>query len=126
MNVAPTHTIFVIDDDDIVRDSMKALLETRHYSVREFSSGREFLQRRDGIKADCLVVDIHMLPMNGLEVVKALRKSGDETPVLLMTGRGDAVIRAQAKALGVPLLDKPMPHAAFLAAIEEACAGGTH
>ena len=120
----PTETIFVIDDDDVVRDSMKVLLEARHYTVQEFSSGPDFLQRRDGVRAGCVVVDIHMLPMNGLEVVKALRKAGDQTPVLLVTGRGDPVIRAQAKALGVPLLDKPMPHATFLAAIETAIAGG--
>lgn len=122
MPASPTRTIFVIDDDDVVRDSLRALLEARQYAVRDFASGREFLERRDGAKADCVVLDINMPQMSGLEVLRALRKAGDATPVLLVTGQGSPAIYAQARALGVPLLDKPTPHTALFAAIERAIA----
>ena len=119
---SPRHTIFVIDDDEIVRDSLKALLESRGYAVRDFASGRDYLQRGNGAKVDCVVLDVQMPLMSGLEVVRALRKAGDRTPVLLLTGHGTSATYAQAKALGVPVLDKPTPHAALFAAIEQAIA----
>lgn len=123
MSAAPPRLIFVIDDDADVRDSIKALLEACHYAVREFSSGRDFLRCRQGSAADCLVLDIHMPHMTGIDVLREIRKAGDQTPVLLITGCGDALTHAQAKALGAPVLDKPVPYAAFLSAIEIAIAG---
>lgn len=122
MSGPPKHTIFVIDDDEVVRDSLKALLESRGYAVWDFASGRDYLQRRDGVEADCVVLDVQMPLLSGLEVVRTLRKAGDRTPVLLLTGYGSAAIYAQARALGVPLLDKPTPQAALFAAIEQAIA----
>lgn len=122
MSASPRHTIFVIDDDEVVRDSLKALLESRGYAVRDFACGRDYLQRCDCVEVDCVVIDIQMPLISGLEVVRALRKAGDRTPVLLLTGYGSPATYAQARALGVPVLDKPTPQAALFAAIEQAIA----
>jgi len=101
-------TILVIDDDDIVRDSVRVLLETRNFTVTDFASADAFLRHEDGLAADCIVLDLHMPGMTGLELLKRLRTLGDQTPVILVTGRPDATTQAEARALGVPLLEKPI------------------
>lgn len=120
---APQKTIFLVDDDEFVRESMRALLETRQYKVEDFSSGRQFLSQRGSESDGCLILDIHMPEMSGLDVLKELRTRRDRTPVILVTGRRDHEIEHQARVLGaVALLDKPIPHTSFFAAIEQALA----
>lgn len=115
-------TIIVIDDDEVVRDSLKVLLEARAFRVEDFASGPQFLKQHTGHDG-CLVLDIHMPEMSGLEVLKKLRAEHDDTPVILITGRRDRSLEAQAKELGVvALLDKPIPYAAFFKAIDQALA----
>lgn len=116
-------TIVVVDDDDVVRDSLKVLLELRHYDVRDFGSAAAFLAARDGATATpgCLVLDIHMPKMSGIELLRELRGRGDSVPVILMTGRREPAAQNQAQALGaVALLDKPLSHPALFAALEQA------
>ena len=116
-----TATIFVIDDDAGVRDALRALLETRRFSVEEYDSATDFLGRtRDHAKA-CLVLDIHMPGMSGTELLQRLRERGECIPTVLMTGQRDRPSEAQAKALGVvALLDKPVAHQVLFQAIEAA------
>ncbi|MBI1774027.1 MAG: response regulator [Proteobacteria bacterium] len=115
--------IFVIDDDEVVRDSLKVLLETRDFIVRDFASCREFLHHKDGVHAGCLILDIHMPDMTGIDLLRLLREKGDAIPVILITGRRDATIRAQAEALGaVAFLDKPVAFPQLFAAIQQAVA----
>jgi len=117
-------TIFVVDDDDGVRDSLKALLETRHFSVVDFESGEAFLQGSNDTATGCLILDIHMPGMSGLDVLRTLRTQGDLLPVILVTGRRDAAAKAQAEALGaLTLLDKPISSPALFAAIDHAFGG---
>lgn len=92
------------------------------YAVKDFASGREFLQQQHVRGADCVILDVHMPHMSGLEAVRSLREAGDATPVLLVTGRSTPAIYAQAKAMGVSVLEKPMPHAVLVTAIERAIA----
>lgn len=100
---------------------MRAVLESRLYAVRDFASGADLLANGDGRDADCLVLDIHMPGMTGLDVFRELRARGVTTPVILITGRSDAGIAAQAKALGaVALLDKPVGHAVLFDTIRRA------
>jgi two-component system response regulator FixJ len=116
-------TVLVIDDDDTVRDSLCVLLQARDYSVADFASAQDFLARRDSLHGDCLLLDIHMPGMTGIELIKALRERGDSIPAILITGRTDASIQAQAKSVGASaLLDKPVATARLFAAIEEAIA----
>lgn len=116
-------TIFLVDDDEFVRDALQLLLEQRQYQVESFASGRQFLSQRDPASAGCLVLDIHMPEMSGLDVLKELRTQRDGTPVILMTGRRDEEIDLQARMLdAVALFDKPIPHAALFEALEHALA----
>jgi two-component system, LuxR family, response regulator FixJ len=114
-------TIAVVDDDEMVRDSLRALLETFSYTVIDFADGDSYLERDPGTSTGCLILDAHMPRKSGFEVLRALRTSGDMTPVILITGRNDRLLEARAQAeSSVVILDKPFPKARLLAAIESA------
>ena len=115
------HTIAVVDDDDTVRDSLRALLETHSYIVVDFADGESFLARGRDNAASCVILDVHMPRLSGLDVLKSLRESGDMVPVILMTGRNDRLLEARAQVeSSVTILDKPIPQARLFAAIENA------
>lgn len=121
----PGPTIFVIDDDDMVRDSLKALLESRNFAVTEFESGMQFLQTHNGAAAECLLLDVHMPDMSGLDLLEILRANGNLIPAIFITGRRDASTEERARDLNVvAVLDKPVRHATLFAAIEQALSGG--
>jgi two-component system response regulator FixJ len=123
MASASMRTIFVVDDDDVVRDSLNALLGARQYDVIEFDSGRAFLDRSPTLAAGCLLLDVHMPDMTGIDLLKTLREQGNAIPTIIMTGRKDPGIEADARALGVvAVLDKPVTHTVLFAAIEQALA----
>lgn len=118
------HPIYVIDDDDVVRDSLRALLEVRGYMVRDFESGDRFFSEAPDLSHCCLVVDIHMPGMTGLDVVGALRARGETAPAILITGRRDAQIDAHAATFNdVVLLDKPVAHSRLFSTIDEMLRG---
>ena len=120
-------TIAVVDDDEMVRDSLRALLETFSYTVIDFADGDSYLERDPCTSTHCLILDAHMPRKSGFEVLRALRTSGDMTPVIMITGRNDRLLEARAQAeSSVVILDKPLPKARLLAAIESAlsCAVG--
>lgn len=103
--------VFVIDDDDVVRDSLKALLEIRGYEILDYESGDQFLASQPDLDGCCLVVDVHMPGMTGLDLLAVLRQRGNAVPAILITGRRDALIEAQVATLdNVQLLDKPVAH----------------
>lgn len=115
-------TVCVVDDDEVVRDSLSVLL-SRQYEVIEFASGVDYLARGAGVAPGCLLLDVHMPAMTGLELLKILRAQGNPVPVVLMTGRRDALITTEANALGVAaVLDKPASHTALYEALEKALA----
>lgn len=117
-------TIFILDDDLAVRDSLKALLEARNFAVVDFDSGSNLFRHQD--RADCLILDLHMPQMTGLELLMKLRQRGDSTPAILITGRPDSVTQDEAKKLGVPLLEKPVPPKILLDLVERALATPAH
>ena len=116
--------IFLIDDDDVVRDSVKVLLETRNFTVTDFPSGDAFLHRSTTAAGDCMLLDLHMPGMTGVALLKQLRQRGDKTPAILITGRLDATAQAEARNLGVPLLEKPVSPQILFATIEQALQPG--
>ncbi|PWC37890.1 response regulator [Azospirillum sp. TSO35-2] len=100
--------VHIIDDDEPVRDSMKALLEAFAFDVRDFSSCREFLDQFDGNPRGCLVLDLHMPVMSGLEFLERHHDDLHGLPVIMVSGRGDAATFSRAKDAGVmAVLEKP-------------------
>jgi two-component system, LuxR family, response regulator FixJ len=102
-------TIYVVDDDVGVLGSLRFLLETEGFSVRTFRSAAALLsvERSDGV--DCLLIDYKMPDMNGIDLVRRLRKRGNTAAVILMTGYPDEKISERAAAAGIKrVLKKPL------------------
>ena len=114
--------VYVVDDDDWVCDSLSAMLEAHGFVVRAFSSATDFLADDRRARAKCLIIDQHMAPLNGLDVIAELRRQGIvAVPTILITGRLDAEIARRAAALGVTAtLEKPFPAAQLLDLIRRA------
>jgi FixJ family two-component response regulator len=100
--------IFIVDDDDATRDSLRLLFEVEGLDAREFADGRAFLDHVRPVAGDCLLLDLHMPGMNGLEVLAELRGRGDWLPVIIVTALADAATRRCALGGGAfAVLDKP-------------------
>src|SRR3990167_8455045 len=89
-------TVFVVDDDDAVRDSLAMLLRSVGLPVEAFSSGIAFIDRFRPDLTGCLVLDIRMPKMSGLEVQQKLLELGSNLPVIFITGHGDIPMAVQA------------------------------
>jgi RNA polymerase sigma factor (sigma-70 family) len=113
------HTVFVVDDDAAVRDSLALLLGLRGYRTLVFASGEDFLATWRPDWSGCLVADIRMPGLSGLELQQRLAESGADLPVIIITAHGDAAsARAALRADAVDFLEKPIDDAQLMAAIE--------
>ncbi len=112
-------TVAVIDDDFSVRDSLKVLLEANGYAVFPFANGAEFFESEPAQNCACLVLDVDLPGQNGFEILSRLRRQGTLTPVILISGRATAVMRAKAKTAQTDLLEKPTPSRVLLAKIAD-------
>jgi two-component system, LuxR family, response regulator FixJ len=113
-------TVFLVDDDPAVRDSLKLLLETYGFTVRDFASGSEFLASGERAETGCLVLDMHMPVVNGLDLLEQLAVK-KIAPTVIITGRADAGIRQRAHAAGaVAVLEKPFDATTLLNAMRQA------
>ena len=100
--------IFIVDDDEGVRDSLLLLLECEGLEAQAFASGRQFLEADRPRDGDCLILDVHMAGMSGLDLLEELRRRGNGIPVILITGRPDTATKDRARRAGVPaMLEKP-------------------
>jgi two-component system, LuxR family, response regulator FixJ len=114
-------TVFLVDNDAAVRDSLKLLLETHGLVVKDFDSGKALLQDHMPRAVDCLVCDIHMPVMSGIDLIETLARRGVSRPTILITGRVDAALRQRAQAAGAFLvLEKPFDGAQLIDAIDRA------
>jgi FixJ family two-component response regulator len=103
-----TPTVFVVDDDAAVLRSLERLLRSAGLNVATFSSACEFLERHDPDSPGCLLLDVAMPGMNGLELQRVLIAGGQELPIIFLTGHGDISMRAEAINNGaVDFLSKP-------------------
>jgi two-component system response regulator FixJ len=111
--------IHLVDDDEAIRRSVGFMLKTSGDHVRTYDSGVEFLKGAPNLEAGCILLDVRMPGMDGLEVQAALRDKGVTLPVVIMTGHGDVSLAVQAmKAGAVDFIEKPFEKAVLLSAIE--------
>ena len=114
-------TVVVIDDDVSVRRSLRRLLASAGYEVITCSSAEEFLGLSSVPRPACLVTDVRMPGMTGLDLLDVLRTRGPSLPIILVSGDGDAAASAHARAAGaVRFLLKPFPSEDLLGALTEA------
>ena len=119
--MASTAIVFVIDDDASVRKSLKRLLDAACYKVEAFTSASEFLTRSAHDGPSCVVVDVRMPDLNGIDFQKALIEGGREEQLVFITGHGDIPMCAQAmKAGAVDFLPKPFKPKQLLESVERA------
>ena len=117
--------VCVVDDDDAIRDSMRWLLESAGYAVAAFGSAGHFLaEYRPGIAA-CLVLDVRMPDLSGLELQAHLKERSDETPIIFVTGHGDVPMAVSAVKNGAfDFIEKPFKDESLLALIAGATQHG--
>jgi FixJ family two-component response regulator len=122
----PLPTVYVVDDDPSVRKSLARLLRSAGYQAETFATAAEFLDyRRVHDTAGCLVLDVQMPGLNGLELQSELLDSPNPIPIVFITGHGDIPMSVTAmKAGAVDFLSKPFQEEDLLEAIGEAIASG--
>lgn len=121
----PKHsaTVFVVDDNASVREALESLLRSAGYRVESFASPAEFLERPRGAEASCLVLDIELPGVSGLDLQEQLARSHGDMPVIVITGHADVDRSVRAmKAGALEFLTKPFDEEALLAGIERALA----
>lgn len=103
-----TSTIYIVDDDEAVRDSLRWLLEANGYRVKSFSGAEEFLQAYDPDQVGVLIVDVRMPGMSGLELQETLLARKAPIPIVFITGHGDVPMAVSTMKKGaVDFLEKP-------------------
>jgi len=117
------HLISVVDDDEAGRESLAALLGAAGFSVALYGSGEEFLAAFDPALRGCVLLDVHLPGMTGLEVGAIVNHKFPGFPLILISGRMNNIIRAKAAEAGALALAKPVQDEALIAAIERAVAG---
>ncbi|MGC1274539.1 MAG: response regulator transcription factor [Planctomycetaceae bacterium] len=118
-----TATVFIVDDDPGMRKSLTWLVESVDLQVETFGSASEFLEAYDPERPGCLLCDVRMPGMSGLEMQERLRTIGSTLPVIMMTGYGDITSAVRAmKAGAIDFLEKPISDQVLLDHIQRAIA----
>ena len=135
MNLAPAHgdamgllpmsqpapIVFVVDDDISVRESLELLIQSAGWQPETFASAQEFLSRPRALVPSCLVLDVSLPGINGLELQKRVAAERSDMPIIFITGYGDVPTSVQAmKAGAVEFLTKPLSDEVLLSAIGNA------
>ena len=116
--MAKSWLIAVVDDEPSIRKALRRLLSASGHQVKTFASGQEFLEELAPWRPDCLVLDLHMPGLSGLEVQRELARVGDPLPIVIVTAFDEPESRAQCLAAGATAyLLKPFDDQALLDAI---------
>lgn len=117
--------VYIVDDDAAVRDSLRMMLQAAGYQVRTFSQARQFLADAE-LDRGCLIADIRMPEMSGLELQEELVRRKAEIPVIIITGHGDIPLAVRAMSAGaIDFIEKPFERERMLGSIEKAMQVGT-
>ena len=116
-------TVFLVDDDEAIRHSASFMLRHAGYSVKTFPDGIVFLDQVSDQLDGCILLDVRMPGMDGLEVQTVLNRRGINMPVIILTGHGDVPVAVEAmKGGAIEFLEKPYEKQALVGAIENAFA----
>jgi len=119
LEAAPT--VFVVDDDVSVRESLELLIRFAGWQAETFASAQEFLERPRSLTPNCLVLDVSLPGLNGLDLQKLVAGERPDMPIIFITGHGDIPMTVQAmKAGAVEFLTKPFSDDALLGAVGHA------
>ena len=125
--MANTTAVSIVDDDDAVRTATQTFVRSLGYKTAAFASAEDFLKAPERETADCLIADIHMPGMSGLDLQKALAQQRPSLPIIFITAFPEERVRQQALAAGAAcLLAKPYDGDVLVACIEMALAGKNH
>lgn len=117
----PSPIVFVVDDDVSVRESLELLIKRQGWQPKTFSSAPEFMDSPRPLVPNCLVLDISLPGLNGLDLQKRVAVERTDTPIIFITGYGDVPKSVEAmKAGAVEFLTKPFRHEVLLGAIRQA------
>ena len=120
MNSAELRLVHLVDDDAGIRRSVGFMLKTSGHRVESYESGAELLENAAHLDEGCILLDIRMPGMDGLEVQRALQENGVRLPVIIMTGHGDVSLAVRAmKAGAVDFIEKPFAKEMLLGSLEE-------
>ena len=121
--MTPEPTVFVIDDDNAVRHFLRGLIASVNLRVEAFASAQEFLAAYRSSSPGCLLLDIRMPGMSGLELQQELSVRGIDLPVIVLTGHGDVQVAVHAmKAGAVDFIEKPFNNELLLDRVQKAVA----
>ena len=114
-------TVHIIDDDDALRESLAFLLGTARIDVATHASAAAFMEAIPGAKLSCVITDVRMPGMSGIDLLKRLREMKIEVPVIVITGHGDVPLAVEAMKLGaVDFFEKPFDGEKIVAAVQTA------
>lgn len=120
MNDEGKRLVHLVDDDAAIRRSVGFILKTNGHLVEPYESGNALLKNSAALGEGCILLDIRMPGMDGLEVQQALQDKGVNLPVIIMTGHGDVALAVRAmKAGAVDFIEKPFGKDALLASLDE-------
>jgi two-component system response regulator FixJ len=115
----PDPVIYVIDDDDAVRQSLEFLLRTAGINVRGFESAKAFLEVLPQIRSGCIITDVRMPEISGIDLLRRVKQHDVDIPVIVITGHGDITLAVEAMKIGaVDFLEKPFDDDQLLAAVQ--------
>ena len=117
--------VHIVDDDEAIRDSLSFLLDVAGFAIRVYPSAAAFLRALPLPAGDCLITDVRMPGITGLELMAALRGMGATLPVIVMTGHGDFDLARRAIRVGAAdFIEKPFDEPAMIRAVEAVLAHG--
>ncbi len=118
-----TATVFIVDDDPAIRDSLTLMIAQDKFNVIAFESAEQFITEYKTCELSCAIIDVRMAGMDGLQLQNALNKRHVQLPIIFLTGHGDIAMSVKAvKAGAVDFLTKPVTRDKLLTAIKSAIA----